>query len=105
MATVTEGTRNTTTSGTFDVAIPSHTAGDVLVIIATKSASSSSSLEVSTAGWTEIIDEPGGTANQHILAAVKSGDGSESTARITNMGAGTIDATAVGTSIDAVRLY
>jgi len=86
--TVTEGTANTTASATFDVTVPAHTAGDLLVLVAAKNQGSSSAPGISTAGWTTSLQVPNASATNHILLGYKTGDGSESTVRVTNMAGG-----------------
>ena len=88
MAVITEGTLNTTASATFDVAIPAHDAGDLLVLVAAKNQGTSSSPAVSTGGWTTDIQQPNTSSTTHLLAAHKTGDGSETTVRVTNMAGG-----------------
>ena len=89
-AVVTPGTANTTSAGTFDVTIPAHSAGDELVVQWVKIQTSSASPTVSTGGWTSTTVQPTGTATLHIGQAWKTGDGSETTVRITNMSGGTV---------------
>ncbi len=88
--TVTEGTPNTTAAANFDVAIPSHDAGDLLVLMVAKNQGSSSAPSISTAGWHTEVIQPGATGSNHILVGWKEGDGAEDEVRVTNMAAGTL---------------
>jgi len=88
--TVTKGTANTTASGTFNVTIPAHAAGDVLVLMVTKVSGASASPEVSTGGWTEVADDPDASASTHVLVAWKVGDGAETTVTVSSMSAGVL---------------
>lgn len=86
--TVTEGTANTTPAGTFDVAVPAHSAGDLLVVVAAKNQGSSDTPAISTAGWTTDLRQPVSSVAHHLLVGHKTGDGAETTVRLTDMAGG-----------------